>query len=130
MNRRKVVAEMPSVRFDVCRGSGLPAKENAVAVGHTIQTRAVTRRRGGKRAHNQRDEADAAGLSGANEAGTNVDTTVMVLSAIDGREDMAQLTRRLAANVVAATGAPQRRQTVSKVDEELVSAQLRGNPTF
>jgi undecaprenyl pyrophosphate synthase len=137
MDRRKIVAEMQSVRFDVCRGPGAPAREKVVAVGYEMQTGAATRRRGGKRVHGQLKEAepagvgDSAGALAANEARAHVDTTVTVLSAMDGREDIAQMTRRLAADVAvgsAALGALEVEKGASKIDEELVSAQLRGNP--
>ena len=132
MNRRKVVAAIPSVRFDVCRGQGVV---NTDAAEHELQTGAATRRRGGKRMHNQlgAHAAGAVDSAGGAEAKPKVDTTVTVLSAMDGREDIAQMARRLAADVAALSREPevgQREQGSPKVDEELVSAQLRGNPAL
>jgi hypothetical protein len=85
--------------------------------------------------HNQlgAHAAGAVDSAGGAEAKPKVDTTVTVLSAMDGREDIAQMARRLAADVAALSREPevgQRGQGSPKVDEELVSAQLRGNPAL
>ena len=137
VNHRKVAVAMSELRLDVCRGAAHRLKNNAVAPGGHEMPTGITRRRAGTGTDDQVEAnattvGDSGSVSARNEAHSDpVDITVMVLSAIDGREDIAQMTRRLATNATAATSEGDRGvRPGSKVNEQLVGAHLDGNDVY
>lgn len=126
MTHQQVMAAIECMRLDVCCAPSAYAQNTTVSVGRDTHTGAGTSRFAARR----RVAGDPAGGSAGHEARVKADTTVTVLSAVNGREDVAQMTRRLAADAVAAARAPgvseEGRREETAVDEDLLSAQLAG----
>lgn len=127
MDRRKAAAAMPSARVDVCTGPGGHAQHND-SIGRERQPRQRASDSSNPSENNaaSTNVGGAAGTLRASPGTAQGDVAVTVLSAVDGREDVAQLTRRLAADATAPKGENSKHPSV-ELDEDFVTAQLRGN---